>query len=730
MPKITVTDPSPDPGDGLSRANAKNLWTRSDLSQLAVTGENLLQLAWRETPQDLAKPGQKGASSGLWDGDPATAWEVERRFFDRYTDAVVRAQRQEQTDAGVGVELGGDDGQREEDDLSVEDESIDAMAGQEAQTIEWSLAEPIAVDHTRTQFADALKGEYELFLSPSVQGGDEDWTRIASGKIDAPLVTTELAKPLRARRSKIVLSELAAPAGSGGPQWRPVIDQVVAASQNAICDLSREQTVGQVETQFAESIACEYELYATATAEPPRSLRDPAWRRIRALRRGTGSDTVTLEPAVKARHLATRVVTAEPVGRLFKGGDFEFAGVDGFGRPLHPIGVPVGQDGARFERKDTFSGRQSLRIPPAGKLVHKSLPYRTVFAGGIAIGPDDRAERYLLAFYAKGAPTVWTVRLLFRKQMQKEAIGEHEIRIPGSTDWRRHTILIDPIDGKMNFMEIEATVAKDDAGDQPGTDALLDDLILVPGFSAPLSTVLASGQRVLSPSEYHAEGSMVSAPFEIGTRPKLIVLRWDGEVTEKTGMSVQVRFGTAPDGDDQRWSAWSGPLPKGKATAITEGSGPFAQVRAKLSSSAPRRSPSLRSLHLTYAGSSVPLGTLYRGGPTPKIIELRKNLARYSHMRRESAWAQFEIGRLYRVLGHAEQAVAEYSRVIEEYKDLAPWAATAMCETGEVLRNARQLDRAREAFQRCIDQFGKLDNCLCPVRKAKAAIEWIEQKRK
>ena len=730
MPKITVADPSPDPGDGLSRANAENLWTRSSLSKLAVTGENRLRLAWREAPQDLARAGPKSTPAALWDGDPATAWKVASRFCDRYTDAVVRARRQEQTAAGAGLELGTDRGKGAEADLSVGDERIDAMAGQESRTIEWSLAETLAVDHVRTHFADGLKGQYELFLSASASQGGQDWTRIAAGRIDAPIITTELAEPLRAQRSKIVLSDLAVPADARGAEWRPVIDQIVAASQIAVCDLSGEQTVGQVETQFADSIACEYELYATADTEPSGNLRAPAWRRICALRRAAGSDTVTIEPAVKARQLATRVILAEPVGELFKGGDFEFTGVDGFGRPLHPIGVPVGLDGARFERKDVFSGRQSLRIPPGGKLVHKPMPYRTVFAGGIAIGPDDRAERYLLAFYAKGGRTVWTIRLLYRKQMQKETIGEHKIEVPASRDWRRHTFLIDPIDGKMNLMEIEATVAKGEAGDGRDADALLDDVILVPGFSAPLSGALASDQKVLSPSEHHAEGSMVSAPFEIGTRPKPIVLRWDGEVPERTGISVQVRFGRALGKGEMQWGEWSELLPGGKATTLAEGGGSLAQVSAKLSSSAPRRSPSLHSLHLTYAGSSVPLGTLYRGGPTPKIMELRKNLTKYSHLRRESAWAQFEIGRLYGVLGHVEQAVGEYGRVVEEYKDIAPWAAAAMCETGELLRNAGQLDRARETFQQCIEKFGKLDNCLYPVRKSKAAIEWIEQKRK
>jgi hypothetical protein len=280
-------------------------------------------------------------------------------------------------------------------------------------------------------------------------------------------------------------------------------------------------------------------------------------------------------------------------------------------------------------------------------------------------------------------------------------------------------------EAKTNLLEIEAAVEADKTGGEPGPGAWIDDVSLVPGFTVPLAGELVAEQRVLSPHEHHAEGSVTSEPFEIGTRPKTMVARWDGETPENTGIAVQVRAGRRLEDGQFEWREWSAPLPRGEASPVSPGDGSFAQVCAKLTSTAARRTPTLRTLHLAYEGSSVPLGTLYRGGPTPKLMELRRNIEKYRQMRRESAWAQFEIGRLYGVLGHVEQAALELDRVIGEYADIPPWAATALFEKAELLRHAGQRDRALEAYRACVEKFGKFDNCLYPVLKSKASVQFL-----
>ena len=730
LPEIKVEDPQPDPGDLLLQPNAQNRWTRGVLSNAGTAEGNRLELTFVEPPRNYTRPTPGARASALYDGNRETAWALKGRTFDRYLDALARKEGEAQTAGGTDIDLKGGDGPGDPDEAGIGDpDDMDRIVSGETQALEWSLREEMEVTYVRTQFAEGLKGSYELHLSGAAGPGETGWSKVAAGKIDVPLLIAELKRPIRCRGSKIVLAGLKLPPRAKAAGWRPVIDQIVSAPRIAICDLGAERTIGEVVTEFAADVCCEYDLFATSEEKPEGGLSHPSWRRISPLRRGSGRSVAVLDPPVKARHLATRVVVVEPVGGLWRGGSFERTAVDGFGRPVHPVGVPAGLDGARLEREEAFSGRQSIRIPRGGTLAHKPMPYRNIFAGGIHLGPDGRAERHLLTFYAKGAPLVWTAKLSFRQQAKVEPVGEHRYRIPGSEGWRYHRILIDSISGKMNSMHLEAALDKETADSGSGGEALIDDVLLVAGPSAPVPPSLAFEQHALSPSQFHSEGELLSHPFEIGSLPKALELRWDGEVPERTGITVQFRTGNETGSGKLQWGEWSKSLPVGVKAELSGAEEPFGQVRAKLTTTAPRRTPSLRSLHLTYKGSSVPLGTLYKGGPSPKIQQLRENLKQYSDLRRESAWAQFEIGRLYSVLGHPEQAALEYARVVNEYGDLPPWAATARYETGELFRTAGEHDRARKAYADCIEKFRKLDNCVYPVLRSKAAIRWIEERR-
>ena len=720
MPKVEVAAPKRDSRDMLSRPNARNDWTRCQLTNLAIDAENQLRLAWVKPPTNVASPKHGSNPPAMYDGDDETVWGVRRRFFDRYAEAKEREAASGKGAAGVNLDLreGG------KGLLEGEDDALDDVVGKETKTIEWSLVEELNVEYVRTQFADGLAGQYELLLS-----GAGKWRRIAAGTISQSIVVTELGRPMRVRRSKIVLSELKLPAEAKHPGWQRIIDQILSAPRCAVCSFGGGRSVGSVETQFPEDMACEYELYVSADDRPDQSLRHPSWRRVVSLRRGTGKHTVVLDAPVAARHMATRVITAEPVGGLYEVGDFEYPGVDGFGRPLYREGVPAGLNGARFERKEAFSGRQSIRIPAGGSLINKPMPYRNVVAGGIRLGPEQRAARYLLSFYAKGAPTVWSIRFSVIQQTKATKVGEHCIEVPGSRSWCYRRFLVDAINASANAIQIEAVVDPERTGGQREALALIDDVSLVPGGIAPVADSLALGQRVLTPGKRHAEGSLISSPFEIGTVWKAIEFSWEHEAPKGTGIRLQFRTGK-PVGENQYgWGEWARTWPKPVASEMPRRSRSVAQVRAVLSSSAPRLSPSLRRLHVTYEGSSVPLGTLYRGGPTPKIVQLRRNLKQFAKLRRESAWATFEIGRLYGVLGHVKQAALELRRVVEEYADLPPWAAEAMYETGELWRGRGQYDRAKEAYGACIAKFGKLDNCLYPVLKSQASLKWIDRQK-
>jgi hypothetical protein len=126
-------------------------------------------------------------------------------------------------------------------------------------------------------------------------------------------------------------------------------------------------------------------------------------------------------------------------------------------------------------------------------------------------------------------------------------------------------------------------------------------LVPVPGFMRPLAGSFSLGEPLelewMRLTPFRPAGEFTSRVFDAGAEVRWDGCDWEADAPAGTGVAVDVRTGPSPE-PGPGWSGWAAVAePGGALDAVAR----FAQYRARLHTTVPRATPTLRRVTLAYA---------------------------------------------------------------------------------------------------------------------------------